>query len=56
MWDSTLHIMLLKQTQNAIRGIIATSNEEDKISYETRLISISNQICKTDIQQALSVL
>ncbi|MFV2059347.1 MAG: type VI secretion system protein TssA, partial [Gammaproteobacteria bacterium] len=56
MWDSTLHILLLKHTQNAIRGMIATANDEDKISYETRLVSISNQICKTDIQQALSVL
>lgn len=57
MWDSTLHILLLKHTQNAIRGLIATStSDEDKILYESRLVSISNQICKTDIQQALSVL
>jgi len=56
MWDSTLHILLLKNTQNAIRGMIATANEDDKILYETRLVSLSNQICKTDIQQALSVL
>jgi type VI secretion system protein VasJ len=56
MWDSTLHILLLKHTQNAIRGMIATATEEDKILYEIRLVTISNQICKTDIQQALSVL
>jgi len=56
MWDSTLHILLLKHSQNAIRGMIATSSEEDKILYEARLVSLSNQICKTDIQQALSVL
>jgi len=56
MWDSSLHISLLKHTQNAIRGILATADEDDKVSYEARLVSISNQICKTDIQQALSVL
>ncbi|VAW92915.1 hypothetical protein MNBD_GAMMA22-526 [hydrothermal vent metagenome] len=56
MWDSSLHILLLKHTQNAIRGMIATSSEDEKILYESRLVTISNQICKTDIQQALSVL
>ncbi len=56
MWDSTLHILLLKNMQNAIRGLIVTSSDEDKILYEARLVTISNQICKTDIQQALSVL
>ncbi len=56
MWDSTLHILLLKNMQNAIRGLIVTSSDEDKLLYEARLVTISNQICKTDIQQALSVL
>ncbi len=56
MWDSSLHILLLKHTQNAIRGMIATSTDDEKILYEKRLVTISNQICKTDIQQALSVL
>jgi len=56
VWDSTLHIFLLKSIQNAIRALIVTSSEDDKVLFETRLVQISNQICKTDIQQALSVL